>query len=129
MGQDIYLTDAIRRTQKAPPMGKDFKVIKDKTVIVKFTRPETTDSYIKRLGDKAYNIKNKILNDIRKAGIPNPLYSKVLTNKQIYDITNIINKHIELSDRNAGLSRITKNNVAKIFKEVDRQSLPPQNVG
>ena len=129
MGKDIYLTDAIRRTQKAPPMGKDFKVINDKTVLVKFTRPETTDAYIKRLGDKAYMIKNTILKDIAKAGIPNPLYSKILTNRQIYDITNIIKKHIELSNRNAGLSRITKNNVAKIFKEVDRQKFTPRNVG
>jgi len=129
MGKDIYLTDAVKRTQQAPPMGKEFKVVNGAATLVKLSRPESTDAYLKRIGDIAFKTRISILNDIRKAGIPNPLYSKVLTNKQIYDITNIINKHIKLSARNAGLSRITKNNVAKIFKEVDRQSLPPQNVG
>ena len=129
LGKDIYLTDAIARSQSVPPMGKAIQGKGAEARLVKLSRPETTIDYKDRTGLMAYETRKSILNAIKKAGIPSPLYSKSLTNREIYEITKIVNDHINLSSRNAQLSRVTSTNKAKIFKEVDRQKFTSQNIG
>ena len=126
VGKQLNLVDAIRRTQATRALGQVPERNEATGGIDIKTKAETTTQYKKRYSDIAFQTAKRIMKDIADAGIPNPAVTDTLTSKQAYEIVNIITNRLQLSGRNAAVTKRTIENKAKIMAEIKK---PSANLG